>query len=229
MKAIQVREPGGPEKMELVDVPTPQPGPRQALVRIAASGVNFIDVYFRTGLYKADLPISLGSEAAGTVESTGPDVTEVTPGDRVAYAMARGSYAEYAVVPSTQLVRIPDAIGFPTAAAAMLQGMTAHYLTHSTFPLKSGDTCLIHAAAGGVGRLAVQMAKMLGARVIGTAGNADKVALARSAGADEVINYTEQDFLPEVKRLTNGRGVDVIYDSVGVSTFLKGLDCIRSR
>src|SRR5450432_303967 len=229
MKAIQVREPGGPEKMELVDVPTPQPGPRQALVRIAASGVNFIDVYFRTGLYKADLPISLGSEAAGTVESTGPDVTEVTPGDRVAYAMARGSYAEYAVVPSTQLVRIPDAIGFPTAAAAMLQGMTAHYLTHSTFPLKSGDTCLVHAAAGGAGGLIVQMAKMLGARVFGTVSTPAKAQAARQSGADETILYTQQDFEAEVKRLTNGRGVDVVYDSVGQTTFDKSLNSLRPR
>ena len=168
-------------------------------------------------------------EASGTVEVVGPDVTDVKPGDRVAYAMNRGSYAEYAVVPAATLVKLPDHVSFEMAAAAMLQGMTAHYLTHSTFPLKSGDTCLIHAAAGGVGRLAVQMAKMLGARVIGTAGDAAKVALARSAGADEVINYTEQDFLPEVKRLTDGRGVDVVYDSVGVATFLRGLDCIRTR
>ncbi len=148
MKSIQVKEHGGPEKMELVETPKPQPGPRQALVRIAASGVNFIDVYFRTGLYKADLPVTPGSEAAGTVEAVGPDVTEVAPGDRVAYAMTRGSYAEYAVVPSAHLVKIPDHVDFQTAAAAMLQGMTAHYLTHSTYPLKSGDTCLVHAAAG---------------------------------------------------------------------------------
>src|ERR1700681_1969762 len=229
MKAIQVREPGGPEKMELVDIPTPHPGPRQALVRIAASGVNFIDVYFRTGLYKADVPISLGSEGAGTVESTGADVTEVAPGDRVAYAMARGSYAEYAVVPSAQLVRIPDSIGSPAAAAAMLQGMTAHYLTHSTFPLKSGDTCLVHAAAGGAGRLIVQMAKMLGARVFGTTSTDAKAEHARQAGADEIIFYTKQDFEVEVKRLTGGRGVDVVYDSVGAPTYMQGLNCLRAR
>src|SRR5450432_1308388 len=210
MKAIQVREPGGPEAMKLVDIATPAPGPRQALVRIAASGVNFIDVYFRTGLYKADLPMSLGAEGAGTVEAVGAEVTEVAPGDRVAYAMARGSYAEYAVVPSAQLVKLPDGVDFATAAAAMLQGMTAHYLTHSTFPLKSGDTCLVHAAAGGAGGLIVQMAKMLGATVIGTAGSDEKAAIARAAGADEVILYTSQDFVAEVKRITNGRGVDVI-------------------
>jgi NADPH2:quinone reductase len=229
MKLIQVTQTGGAEQLQYVDAPKPAAGPKQALVKIAASGVNFIDVYHRTGLYKLDLPFTPGMEAAGTVEAVGADVTDIKPGDRVAYAMNRGAYAEYTVVPAATLVKLPDGVSFETGAAAMLQGMTAHYLTHSTFPLKSGDTCLIHAAAGGVGRLAVQMAKMLGARVIGTAGNADKVALARSAGADEVINYTEQDFLPEVKRLTNGRGVDVIYDSVGVSTFLKGLDCIRSR
>src|SRR5664279_2408512 len=147
MKAIQVHVPGGPENLQLVDIPVPQPGPRQALVRIAASGVNFIDIYFRTGLYKADLPIAIGSEAAGTVEAVGEGVTEVAPGDRVAYAMARGSYAEYAVVPAAQLVKIPGHVDFHTAAAAMLQGMTAHYLTHCTFPLKAGDTCLVHAAA----------------------------------------------------------------------------------
>jgi NADPH2:quinone reductase len=229
MKLIQVMQTGGAEQLKYVDAPQPAAGPKQALVKIAAAGVNFIDVYHRTGLYKLDLPFTPGMEGAGTVESVGPDVTEVAPGDRVAYAMNRGSYAEYAVVPATVLVKLPEHVTFEIAAAAMLQGMTAHYLTHSTFPLKSGDTCLIHAAAGGVGRLAVQMAKMLGARVIGTAGTPDKVALARSAGADEVINYSEQDFLPEVKRLTSGRGVDVIYDSVGVATFLKGLDCIRTR
>lgn len=229
MKLILVSRPGGAEQLVYSDAPKPTPGPRQALVRIAAAGVNFIDVYHRTGLYKLDLPFTPGMEASGTVEAVGAEVTGVKPGDRVAYAMHRGSYAEYAAVPATVLVKLPDGVDFKTAAAAMLQGMTAHYLTHSTFPLKKGDTCLIHAAAGGVGRLAVQMAKMLGARVIGTAGSAAKVELARSAGADEVINYSETDFLPEVKRLTNGRGVDVVYDSVGVATFLKGLDCIRTR
>jgi NADPH2:quinone reductase len=229
MKRIQVAEPGGPEKMQLADVPTPIPGLGQALVRIAFTGVNFIDVYFRTGLYKADLPVTLGSEAAGTVESVAPGVTEVAPGDRVAYAMTRGSYAEYATVPAAQLVKLPAHLDFPTAAAAMLQGMTAHYLTHSTFPLKSGDTCLVHAAAGGAGGLIVQMAKMLGARVFGTVSTPAKAEIARAAGADEVILYTEQDFESEVKRLTAGRGVDVVYDSVGKTTFDKSLNCLRPR
>src|SRR5579862_6252036 len=168
MKCIQVKETGGPEKLQLVDAPKPAPGPKQALVRIAVAGVNFIDVYFRTGLYKADLPVTPGNEAAGTVEAVGPDVTEVAPGDRVAYAMVRGSYAEYIAAPAATLVKLPEHVDFPTAAAAMLQGMTAHYLTHSTGLLKKGETCLVHAAAGGAGGLIVQMAKMLGARVFGT-------------------------------------------------------------
>jgi len=229
MKAIQVKETGGPEQMQVVDIPVPQPGPKQALVKIAASGVNFIDVYFRTGLYKADLPITLGMEAAGVVEAVGPDVTEVRPGDRVAYAMARGSYAGYAAVPSWQLVKVPDGTDLKSAAAAMLQGMTAHYLTHSTFPLKSGQTCLVHAAAGGAGRLIVQMAKMLGARVFGTTSTEAKAELARQAGADAIIFYTKQDFEAEVKRLTDGRGVDVVYDSVGEPTYMQGLNCLRPR
>ncbi len=237
MKAIQVKETGGPDKMELVDLPQPVPGPGQALVKIAASGVNFIDVYFRTGLYKAELPITLGSEGAGTVESTGPDVnpdvtpdaTDVAPGDRVAYAMVRGSYAEYALVPTAQLVKIPAGVDFQTAAAAMLQGMTAHYLTHSTFALKSGDTCLVHAAAGGVGSLLVQMAHRIGARVFGTVSTDVKAQIAKTAGADEIILYTQQDFDAEVKRLTGGRGVDVVYDSVGATTFAKSLNCLRPR
>lgn len=229
MKLIQIAKTGGPEEMRLIDAPIPSPGPNQALVKVAASGVNFIDVYFRIGLYKADLPFTPGNEAAGTVEALGPGVTDLKPGDRVAYAMHRGSYAEYTVVPAAVLVKLPDSVDFPTAAAAMLQGMTAHYLTHSTFPLKTGDTCLIHAAAGGAGRLAVQMAKMLGATVYGTAGTDEKAAIAKSAGADDVIVYTRQDFAAEVKRLTGGKGVDVVYDSVGLSTFLKGLDIIRPR
>ena len=229
MKRIQVIETGGPEKMQLADVPTPVPGPGQALVRIASSGVNFIDVYFRTGLYKADLPVALGSEAAGTVEAVAPGVTEVAPGDRVAYAMTRGSYAEYAAVPAAQLVKLPAQVDFQTAAAAMLQGMTAHYLTHSTFALKGGDTCLVHAAAGGAGGLIVQMAKMIGALVIGTVSTPAKAEIARSHGADEVILYTERDFEAEVKRITAGRGVDVVYDSVGKTTFDKSLNCLRPR
>ena len=229
MKAIQVKEVGGAEKLQLVDVPAPRPGPGQALVKLAASGVNFIDVYFRIGLYKADLPLTPGSEAAGTVEAVGPDVTDVQVGDRVAYAMTRGSYAEYAVTPAWQLVKIPAHVDFGTAAAAMLQGMTAHYLTHSTFALKPGDTCLVHAAAGGAGGLIVQMAKMHGARVFGTVSTAEKAAIARASGADETILYTQQDFEAEVKRLTGNRGVDVVYDSVGKTTFDKSLNCLRSR
>jgi NADPH:quinone reductase len=229
MKAIQVKELGGPEKLELVDIPIPPPGAQQALVRIAAAGVNFIDVYFRTGLYKADFPITLGQEAAGTVEAVGFEVTEVAPGDRVAYTMTRGAYAEYAVVPAAQLVKIPNHVDFSTAAAALLQGMTAHYLTHSTFALKTGDTCLVHAAAGGAGGLIAQMAKMLGARVFGTVSNEQKALIARENGCDEAIVYTQQDFAAEVKRLTAGRGVDVVYDSVGKTTFEQSLNSLRPR
>jgi NADPH:quinone reductase len=229
MKQIQVEEPGGPERMVLVDVPVPTPGPGQALVKIAASGVNFIDVYFRTGLYKADRPITIGSEAAGIVEQIGPGVTDFAPGDRVAYAMTRGSYAEHAVIPAAQLVKIPADIDFVTAAGVMLQGMTAHYLTHSTYPLKAGDTCLVHAAAGGAGGMIVQMARARGARVLGTTSTAAKADVARKAGAEEVILYTETPFDTEVKRLTDGRGVDVVYDSVGQSTFEKSLNSLRPR
>ncbi|MDQ6676118.1 MAG: quinone oxidoreductase [Acidobacteriota bacterium] len=229
MKQIQVKQHGGPEQMELVDAPVPQPGPGQALVRIEASGVNFIDVYFRIGLYKAELPVTLGNEGAGTVAAIGEGVTDVAVGERVAYAMNRGSYAEFAVVPAWQLVKIPAHVETRTAAAAMLQGMTAHYLSHTTFPLKQGDTALVHAAAGGVGRLLVQMAKALGARVFGTVSTEEKAALTKAAGCDEVIFYTRQDFVAETKRLTDGRGVDVIYDSVGQATFPKGLDALRPR
>jgi NADPH2:quinone reductase len=215
--------------MALVEVSTPAPGPGQALVKIAASGVNFIDVYYRTGLYKADRPITLGSEAAGTVERIGSGVAAIAPGDRVAYAMVRGSYGDYAVVPAAQLVKIPAGIDFVTAAGVMLQGMTAHYLTHSTYPLKSGDTCLVHAAAGGTGGLIVQMARALGARVLGTTSTREKAGIARQAGAHEVILYTETAFDEEVKRLTDGRGVDVVYDSVGQATFDKSLRSLRPR
>lgn len=223
MKAVFVEKPGGVENLKYADVPKPEPGPGQALVKIAAAGVNFIDVYFRTGLYKADPPVVLGNEAAGTVESVGPGVAEVQPGDRVAYAMARGAYAEYAAVPAWMLVKLPDSVDFQTAAGAMLQGMTAHYLTHSTYPLKAGERCLIHAAAGGVGQLLVQMAKMLGAHVIGTAGNEDKARQAKDAGADEVVIYTQEDFTAKAK------GVHVVYDSVGKETFQSSLDCLRPR
>jgi NADPH2:quinone reductase len=229
MKAILVFEIGGPEKLQYCDVPTPQPAAGQALVRLAAIGVNFIDIYYRTGLYKSELPVAIGMEGAGVVESVGEGVTEVTPGDRVAYAMPRGSYAEYHVVPAWQLVKLPDAIDFQTAAAVMLQGMTAHYLTRSTFPLKPGDSCLVHAAAGGAGLMTVQMAKLAGATVIGTVGNEEKVKVASAAGADAVINYSRQDFEAEVKRMTGGKGVDVVYDSVGAATFMKSINCLRPR
>ena len=223
MKAVFVETFGGPENLKYADLPKPNPGPGQAVVKIAASGVNFIDIYFRTGLYKADAPVVLGNEGAGTVESVSPDVTDVKVGDRVAYAMTRGSYAEYAAVPAWQLVKLPDTVDFSTGAAAMLQGMTAHYLTHSTYSLRSGQSCLIHAAAGGVGLLLVQMAKMLGARVVATVGTHDKAALAKAAGADEVIVYTEEDFAPKAQ------GMHVVYDSVGKSTFFKSIDCLRPR
>ena len=229
MKAVFVDQPGGPENLRYADLPMPTPGPGQALVKIAASGVNFIDIYFRTGLYKAPPPVVLGMEAAGVVESVGPDVTSVKPGDRVAYAMNRGSHAEYAAVPAWQLVPAPDGLELKTAAAVMLQGMTAHYLTHSTFPLKPGDTCLVSAAAGGVGLLLVQIAKKLGATVIAMVGTQAKGDLAKQAGADHVIVYTETEFPPEVKKLTGGRGADVFYDSVGAQTFLPGLDSLRPR
>jgi len=229
MKAILVEQYGGPEQLRLQEVSTPSPGPGEALVKMAVAGVNFIDIYHRTGLYRLDLPITLGMEGAGVVEAVGPGVSEVTVGDRVAYAMSRGSYAEYAVVPAWLLAKLPPALDFHSAAAAMLQGMTAHYLTHSTFPLKAGDVCLIHAAAGGVGLLLVQMAKMRGARVFGTVSTEAKAALVREAGADDVIIYTRQDFLEEVRRATDGRGVDVVYDSVGAATWEKSLDCLRPR
>jgi NADPH2:quinone reductase len=229
MKAIQVLETGGPEKLQLVETPIPRPGPKEALVRVAASGVNFIDVYFRTGLYKSAMPIALGQEGAGTVEEVGAEVTEVAPGDRVAWAMPRGSYAEYAIAPAAQLVKMPDSLDFRTAAAIMLQGMTAHYLTHSTYALKPGDSCLVHAAAGGAGGLIVQMGKMLGARVFGTVSTDEKAAIARENGVDEAILYTRTEFDSEIRRLTNGRGVDVVYDSVGKTTFEKSLNCLRPR
>jgi len=229
MKAIQVKKVGGADVLEVAELPKPAPGPKQALLKIEASGINYIDIYFRTGLYKSDLPFIPGMEAAGVVEAVGPEVTEVAPGDRVAYAMAQGSYAEYAVTPSWQLVKIPGSLDAKLAAAAMLQGMTAHYLTHSVYALKPGDTALVHAAAGGAGLLIVQMAKMLGARVFGTVSTEAKAALARQAGADEIILYTSQDFEAEVKRLTDQRGVDVVYDSVGQTTFLKSLNCLRPR
>jgi len=229
MKIARVHEFGGPEKIQFDDVPVPAPGTGEALVKVAASGVNFIDTYHRSGLYKFDLPVALGSEGAGTVESVGPGVEDVHPGDRVAWAMVRGSYAEYAVVPAARLNLLPAHVDFKLAAASMLQGMTAHYLTHSTFLLKPEHTCLVHAAAGGTGLLIVQMAKMLGARVLGTVSTEEKARQARDAGVNHAILYTSVDFTEETKKHTDGQGVHVVYDSVGKSVFLKSLDCLRPR
>lgn len=228
MKAIRVRQTGGPEVLEYVDVDTPRPGNGQALVRIEAVGVNFIDVYHRTGLYKLALPFTPGSEAAGVVEAAGDGVTRVRAGDRVAYAMVPGAYAEYAAVPEEKLVALPDGIDAKIAAATMLQGMTAHYLAVSTFPLREGHTALVHAAAGGVGALLVQIAKQRGARVFGTA-STRHLGIARDAGADLVIDYTTTDFEDEVMRATDSRGVDVVYDSVGRTTFDKSLAVLARR
>ncbi len=225
MKAIYIEQNGGPEALIFGDVPLPEPLPGHALVKVAASGVNFIDTYQRGGLYKLPLPAIMGNEGAGTVESG----SLFQKGERVAWAMARGSYAEFAMVPESMLVKLPDAVSFEDGAAAMLQGMTAHYLAHSTYPLKKGDTALIHAAAGGTGLLLVQMAKQAGARVIGTVGTQAKADLARAAGADETILYTSQDFVAGTKRLTDGRGVDVVYDSVGKTSLMNSLDCLRAR
>lgn len=229
MRAIQVTQTGGPEVLTVVDIPTPTPKPNEALVEIKASGVNFIDVYLREGRYPASLPFTNGQEAAGVVKEVGADVTGFKAGDRVAYTSSLGSYAEYAVVPAARLVRIPNALNFEQAAAAMLQGMTAHYLLNSSYRLRTGDTALVHAAAGGVGLLLVQMAKKLGGRVIGTAGTEEKAQLAREAGADECIVYTQADFETETKRLTEGKGVHVVYDGVGKATFDKDLEVLRPR
>lgn len=229
MKAIRVHEFGGIEALRLEDIPLPEPGRGEARVKLHASGVNYIDIYHRTGLYKSPLPFTPGMEGAGVVDALGADVTDVRVGDRVAYAMSQGSYAEYAIVAAWKLVPLPEGLDFSTAAAALLQGMTAHYLTHSTYPLKPGETALVHAAAGGTGQLLVQMAKQRGARVVGTVSTEEKAALAKAAGADEVILYTQADFAQEVKRLTQGRGVEVVYDSVGQATFDKSLDCLKPR
>ncbi len=229
MKAIQITQTGGPEVMNFVDVPVPRPKPNEALVQIKAAGVNFIDIYFREGRYPAQVPLVPGQEAAGVVTEVGPAVTHIAAGDRVAYAGINGSYAEYAAVPAERLVPIPDRLDFEHAAAAMLQGMTAHYLAYSTYPLKRGETALIHAAAGGVGLLLVQMAHRIGARVIGTVSTEEKAALAREAGADHIILYTKSDFAEETRKLTHNEGVHVVYDSVGKTTFEKGLDSIRRR
>jgi NADPH2:quinone reductase len=229
MKAIVVDKNGGPEVLEYKDIETPKAKAGEALVKIAAIGINYIDIYHRTGLYKLPTPFIPGSEAAGTVEALGDGVTDVATGDRVAYAMAPGAYSEYAAVPSSKLVRIPGGVDFTTAAAAMLQGMTAHYLVTSTYQLKPGDGALVHAAAGGVGLLLIQMARRIGARVFGTVSTEEKAKLAREAGADHVILYTSEDFESEVKRLTDGRGLQVVYDSVGKDTFLKSLRVLAPR
>jgi len=229
MKAIRLHEHGGHELLRYEDVPDPLPGPMQALVAIEAAGVNFIDVYQRKGLYPMTLPMTPGSEAAGTIRALGPGVSDLRVGDRVAYQGAPGAYAQRAVVPAERLVRLPEGVSTKQGAAAMLQGMTAHYLATSLYPLKPGDTCLVHAAAGGVGLLLCQIAKMRGARVIGTVSTKEKAERARAAGADEVILYMEQDFEAEVKRLTNGRGLPVVYDSVGRATFDASLRCLAPR
>ena len=229
MRAVRVHQYGGAEAMQLEEVPTPQPGQGQALVRVEAAGVNFIDIYQRSGQYKGALPFGLGLEGAGTVEAVGAGISNVKPGDRVAWTQIPGSYATHNVVPADRLVKLPDKLSAKDGAAAMLQGMTAHYLVTSTYPLKRGETCLIHAAAGGVGLLFCQMAKLRGARVIGTVSTEAKERLAREAGADEIIRYTEQDFEQEVRRLTEGRGVDVVYDSVRKDTFDKSLNWRRPR
>ena len=229
MKAIRVHDFGGPEVLKYEDIPVPEPKAGEARVKIQAIGLNFIDVYHRTGLYPLNRPFTLGMEAAGVVDSIGDGVSEVQTGDRVAYAMVPGSYAEYAAVPAARLVPVPTDVEAKTAAAIMLQGMTAHYLTRGAYQLQKGDTALIHAAAGGAGLLLVQIAKMLGARVIGTVSTEAKAELARQAGADEVILYTRTDFLAEVKRITDGKGVHVVYDSVGATTFDKSLECLKPR
>ena len=229
MKAIRVHQYGEPENLAMENLPVPKPGKGEALVKLEAIGVNFIDVYQRRGLYRSPLPFTPGNEGSGVVAETGPGVGEVAVGDRVAYAGALGSYAEYAVVPSWRLIKLPDGVDGGLAAAAMLQGMTAHYLTHSTYPLQPGDTCLVHAAAGGVGLLLAQMARRRGARVIGTVSTKEKAELAHAFGADEVILYTERDFESEVRLLTGGKGVQVVYDSVGQTTFEKSLNCLAPR
>jgi NADPH2:quinone reductase len=229
MKAIQVKQVGGPEAMELVDLPVPDPKPNEAVVKLTASGVNFIDVYFREGRYKAALPFIVGQEGAGVVTAVGAEAKSLNIGDRVAWSGTHGAYAEYAAVAADKLVSVPQRVTDEQAASSMLQGMTAHYLSHDTYPLKRGEAALVHAAAGGVGLLLVQMAHNIGARVIATVSTEEKAKLAREAGADEIILYSQSDFEVETKRITNGKGVDVVYDSVGKTTFEKGLNVLRPR
>jgi len=229
MKAIQIQETGGPETLVLRDIPQPVLQPGEVLVQVKAAGVNFIDVYFREGRYPAQLPLVPGQEGAGVVLETSDRVHKVKPGDRVAWCMVQGAYAEQAAVPAKMLVPIPEHLSFEDAAAAMLQGMTAHYLSHSTYAIKQGDDVLIHAGAGGVGLLLTQMAKMLGARVMTTVSSAEKAAISKAAGADAVIDYTTQDFAAEARKFTDGRGVHVVYDGVGKDTFEKSLASLRVR
>ena len=229
MKAVRVHAVGGPEVLTYEDVPVPEPGPGQALVKVEAVGLNFIDCYFRAGMYPTALPFTPGNEGAGTVSAIGTGVSSVSVGDRVCYAPALGAYAEYQAVAADRLIPVPEGVELKTAAAATLQGMTAQYLTTSTYPLKPGDTALVHAAAGGVGLLLVQIAKLKGARVFGTVSTEEKAAVAREAGADAVIRYTEQDFETEIMRLTDGKGVNVVYDSVAKTTFDKSLNCLAMR
>ncbi len=229
MKAAYIEQTGSPEVLVFGERPMPAPAAGEVLVKIAAAGVNFADINVRSGVNKVPLPAIPGMEAAGIIEKIGEGVTGFAPGDRVGYVMVRGSYAEYAVVPGKMLARIPEGTSLETAAAAMLQGFTAHYLTQTTYPLKPGMTALIHAGAGGTGRLLVQLASQAGARVIATVGNEGKAAIAREAGAAEALLYEQQDWVAEVKRITGGEGVDVVYDSVGKTTFLKGLDCLKPR
>lgn len=229
MKAVRIHEHGGPEVLRYEDVPVPEPGPGEARVRLAACGVNFVDIYQRLGQYRLSLPVTLGQEGAGMVDAIGPQVTDVRVGDHVAFANVMESYAEQIVAPAWRLVPVPSGLDDRVAAAAMLQGMTAHYLAHTTYHLKPGDTALVHAAAGGVGQLLVQMAKQRGARVIATVSTDEKAQIARSLGADDIILYTRADFEAEVKRLTAGRGLQVVYDSVGKDTFEKSVSCLALR
>jgi NADPH:quinone reductase len=229
MKAIRVHVTGGPEVLRYEDVPVPTPRAGEVLVKLEAAGINYIDVYQRNGLYPVPLPFTLGQEAAGVVSALGPEVTAPAVGTRVAYTNVLGAYAQYAAVPADRVVALPAGVSAKQGAALMLQGMTAHYLATASCPLQAGDTCLVHAAAGGVGLLLCQTAKLRGARVLATVSTEEKAALARGAGADEVIRYTEQDFELEVKRLTGGAGVQVVYDSVGKTTFAKGLNCLERR
>ena len=229
MKAVRVEQFGGSEALKVQDVPLPEPGEGEARVKIEVIGVNFLDIYQRIGRYQGSLPFTLGQEAAGIVEAIGPNVTEIKPGDRVAYASVQGSYAEYAIVPAWRLILIPPSVDGQQAAAAMVQGLTAHYLAFSTYSIKAGEIALVHAAGGGTGQMLVQVAKRCGARVIGTVSTEEKARMAREAGADDIILYTQTDFESEVKRLTNNAGVDVVYDSVGKDTFDKSLNCLRRR